>query len=716
MSVFLALIFQVLFVFFAMVINIGLLVHDKINLQNSVDLGSYYAAQKQAEILNEIAHLNYQIRQDYKLLAWRYWVLGTLGRNAQERSLPPATSPVAAGDVPRLYNEAGPGGAEEVPIACIANPYWSEFASLLGPLPDANYCWHAYGGNPTGAIATPSPPFTPATGFANSLAAMYAAVGTRRFVEACENASPLSWAFVANIITDYKFAISYKKKAIKKLRENLVSANPVDREGKSLRDGVIMTIEKNLTESNAASFNPAQVQIMNGLSRGGCDGGARPGERVLPEILTQPGLYFALLTATGAGACQFRTAFQTQYSSVSGGEAAVVPWDSFGVLRSMVQSEPASLDDQYHSSLGFEKNPWCMAYVGVKASTKPRKPFAPFGQAVNLVARSFAQPFGGRIGPWYSKTWSKASPISDSIAQPVPVGAAFPIQLNPQPSQAGRTDPLTSPRLSPANGTFTYSSLSLPNFSRFPGDQLGLRSSLNQSLARKYFLTINTRIPWAAGNYIDNRVHLSWFYNFATMNTTGDALAFDEQVAGAGGPSPPSLLAYRQVESAAVAPDLFDVTYYSIDPEADKNYAAIARANPGHYGIAGAPMGDLGSRETDALMRAYNIQNQITSANGVGIDQTLMPGVYWLIRKWENLLTAWAPHRATNFSFPIDRFGQCQGSALPTAMIPGKCAVGGRTGYSVRLISREHLQGKWDVGANGTADTLLNPPPNDTDF
>ena len=56
MAIFVALIFQVLFVFFAMAINIGLVVHDKINLQNSVDLAAYYAASKQAEVLNVIAH------------------------------------------------------------------------------------------------------------------------------------------------------------------------------------------------------------------------------------------------------------------------------------------------------------------------------------------------------------------------------------------------------------------------------------------------------------------------------------------------------------------------------------------------------------------------------------------------------------------------------------------------------------------------------------
>src|SRR3954467_9482381 len=90
MAVFIALLFQVLFVFFAMVINVGLMVHDKINLQNSVDIAAIYGAQKQAEILNAIAHTNYQIHQSWKLLAWRTRVLGDIGR-ANHPSNPPAT-------------------------------------------------------------------------------------------------------------------------------------------------------------------------------------------------------------------------------------------------------------------------------------------------------------------------------------------------------------------------------------------------------------------------------------------------------------------------------------------------------------------------------------------------------------------------------------------------------------------------------------------------
>src|SRR6202789_1370807 len=83
-SILIAIIFQVLFIFFAMVVNVGLLVHDKINLQNSVDLAAYYGAMKQAEVLNAIAHVNYQIRQSWKLLNFRYRGIGMAGNTAQD--------------------------------------------------------------------------------------------------------------------------------------------------------------------------------------------------------------------------------------------------------------------------------------------------------------------------------------------------------------------------------------------------------------------------------------------------------------------------------------------------------------------------------------------------------------------------------------------------------------------------------------------------------
>ncbi|HRO67827.1 MAG TPA: pilus assembly protein TadG-related protein, partial [Pseudobdellovibrionaceae bacterium] len=89
-AIFIALIFQLLFLFFAMVVNVGLLVHHKINLQNSVDLAAYYGAMKQSEVMNAVAHTNYQIRQSYKLLTWRYRVLGIAGVFPKGAGIDPA--------------------------------------------------------------------------------------------------------------------------------------------------------------------------------------------------------------------------------------------------------------------------------------------------------------------------------------------------------------------------------------------------------------------------------------------------------------------------------------------------------------------------------------------------------------------------------------------------------------------------------------------------
>ncbi len=725
MSVFLALVFQVLFVFFAMVINIGLMVHDKINLQNSVDLGAYYAAQKQAEILNEIAHLNYQIRQDYKLLAWRYWVLGTIGRAGYNETQPtpqisaPGTDP---GEYVRRYSSGGASAQEEVPVACLATLYWWEFAMLTpaGVNPNENYCWHNYNWTST-PIAVPSVPFTPATAGYNAYAYSLGQTGQADYVRSCDMASPLSWAFVAAIMTNYKMSIAYKKRAIKRLRENLVSENPLDRDGVPIRNGVIATIEKNLTESNRQGFDPNSVQLLNGLSRGDCAQGSQPGENTLPEILTAPGMYFALLRGSAGSTCSFTISFQLEWGNIPLTGGGVNRWDPNPpqLMRQMTSGEPNANDD-YHSSLGFEKNPWCMAYVGVKAQTSSRKPFAPFGRASTLVARAFAQPFGGRIGPWYGKRWFAAALTSESI--PGPSAAAGSGDMNPRPEQAAaRTDPLTSPRIVPGGPNYPYSAYSIPNYSRFPGDPLGMRSSRAKAVGRHYFGPLRSRLYQPAGGPEDPRLRLNWFLGFYGFQDSADPLAFDAVAQAAAGAMPAPLERFRKLEMAAVAPDLFDMTYYSVDPAANANYLRLARSNPSRYGNTGQrPMGDLGSRGNVPSMQETNVESQINAVNdGSGVDPTIRGVIFWLARSWTHLLTGWAPHRVTNFTFPLERFGICTAGneAADAFMIPGKCAAGGRVGYSVRLISRAHLNGPWQVGGDGVgASPLRNPPGDDSQF
>lgn len=63
----------------AFIINIGLFVKAKINLQNAVDAAAFSGAAVQARQLTNIAYLNWEMRNNYKEWLFKYYVLGQLG-------------------------------------------------------------------------------------------------------------------------------------------------------------------------------------------------------------------------------------------------------------------------------------------------------------------------------------------------------------------------------------------------------------------------------------------------------------------------------------------------------------------------------------------------------------------------------------------------------------------------------------------------------------
>jgi hypothetical protein len=115
-----------LFTLFAFSINVGMLVHSKIALQNAADLAAYAGASTQARQLTEISHLNYYMRQVYKKFIFRYYVLGNIAQKCFPREgypLPPecARSQTSASkfswkNVDRLGNAGFPG----MPTVCLS--------------------------------------------------------------------------------------------------------------------------------------------------------------------------------------------------------------------------------------------------------------------------------------------------------------------------------------------------------------------------------------------------------------------------------------------------------------------------------------------------------------------------------------------------------------------------------------------------------------------
>lgn len=63
----------------AFIINVGLFVKAKINLQNAVDAAAYSGAATQARQLTNIAYANWEMRNTFKEWMFKYYVLGQLG-------------------------------------------------------------------------------------------------------------------------------------------------------------------------------------------------------------------------------------------------------------------------------------------------------------------------------------------------------------------------------------------------------------------------------------------------------------------------------------------------------------------------------------------------------------------------------------------------------------------------------------------------------------
>lgn len=69
----------------AFVINIGLFVKAKINLQNATDAAAYAGASVQARQLSKIAYLNWEMRNIYKEWMYKYYVIGNLNIDNVEK-------------------------------------------------------------------------------------------------------------------------------------------------------------------------------------------------------------------------------------------------------------------------------------------------------------------------------------------------------------------------------------------------------------------------------------------------------------------------------------------------------------------------------------------------------------------------------------------------------------------------------------------------------
>jgi len=722
-ALFVAMIFQVLFVFFAMMINVGLLVHHKINLQNSVDLAAYYGAAKQAESLNAIAHVNYQIHQAWKLLNFRYRHLGEYGD-----AVPGATYPG------RLLTDPKPISEQPLalnPAFCIT---YSPFNIMTA---GESYCKNA--GTGILSFQHPQAPSISASGLATlidptlgaylaGMTATFSALQTQ-LAGSCIERSVINMFALVRFIYAYKQDISSRKRLILDLANNMSDPDPVDIDGAKVSDGVRQTLVRNLTYQNKESLQT--IQFYNSMSDPACGGSSR-GTLVPPKWLSEINIYpfyYAFIALASGGACpttqtDFRSfAINTLPSPDPSVQAVVVNSGDPNLdnYRSAITAmnnngarDNADVDDEAsltNTTLGYEKNPYCVAYSAVTATSQPNIPFAPFGN-VTLTATALAKPFGSTIGPQFGQEgWTKGGQNSGiTPRQPYMVNQRW-IHGSTPPSGFTATEP---------------GAMDAP---RYAGDSIGTKSNITS---------------WAFGKSLSdsfdpglnggaNTMSLSWWDHLMdptdslqVHNTSYDVLAYSDN------PAFPAQK-IRDIETAVVAPDSYDVTYYAIEPDYYNNYymrmTKQGTANPPPHlknmTATGVPVRpDIGSRQipTSLNLQNFTVTDQIYRAQQSALggylgNGTKQPTLSYYIQSAAETLTSykwWVPGIPSNQKYADATgstvFGVCTGAPrynkapdfnAGTNLVPppdewfkatsGNCLTGGRTGYSVKLASPDIL-------------------------
>ena len=642
LAIFIALIFQLVFILFAMSLNVALVVHDKINLQNSVDLAAYYGAMKQAQTLNAIAHINYQIRQSWKLLAWRYRIMGN--------PYPTTKAPFPG---PQENSKYFPNtGATKIYLFCTAaynasnNVGWGAFRI---PRSGGDERWeptnggdHAFCKNPTLHIRPLSVPSASAPYIQPLVDAIRGVVetGELKIEEGCKAYSYTNWLFALFSLYHFRVDQSRKAKLIYKIAEQIAGAGKeIERTG-TIEAGARKTFQENLTYINRQVYdsNPNRFQPFNSLK------GQSPNNWLSSEsFFILPPLYIKTNYSSTIG-CKAEGAYinsipnDVSHSSPAHSlfiQLATNDLISFSSNTSLCQETGSNNNNLCESSAGLSKKDGFIVYFGAKAELQyENQIFLPFftNHKLTLKAQAFAKPFGGRIGPKYEDDLNLPK-----ILNSLPTGLSL-----------------------------QFVSKNSPNYAKYPGDKYGLTSHYTQK-------------QWVAKIY----------------NATNTQKSIENYIPAPGAPPLTPLSEgseSRQWELAAVAPDLFDVTYFTILPSYMETYYKNLRDI-----WSFDPPPDFGGGIRQQVPGPG--EAPVWPVSNLGVDKP-----FYVIENLSHLLTGWNPPKQ-KYKIPDEYlavesetlFAKCdkwdyQIDADGDARMATGCITGGRTGYSVKMIHKEDLQ------------------------
>jgi hypothetical protein len=384
-SVMIGMMMMTFLLFFTFVVNTGMLVHAKINLQNAADLAAYAGAATQARELNTISYLNYEMRRQYKKFLFRYYVMG----NVAQKTFPLT----ASGKNPHTW-APGPGlSPYNTPAVCLIFNSGDNFCQLED-LPHIQ----TTPVSPTDLInQTLNEQLTALEGIRESNCGKIAQANVDVLLLWLYNTDPTLQALAASFnndsnaqgIINVTSAVSQGLGLVPReiiLRERIktmqsyVNSAPMLSVSKSVADGLKTSTDPVSHERTIQAFYSAYDTLGPNIF---------DDQYVAMDELVPTGADGANLLNLNDVEASFDT-YAVGYSKGTGSSAG----DCFTMLLPVpVKKVP----------VGVAKDPTVLTYYAVRLKARAKVMFSPFGD-MDIKAYSAARPFGSRIGPPYAGT------------------------------------------------------------------------------------------------------------------------------------------------------------------------------------------------------------------------------------------------------------------------------------------------------------------------
>ncbi len=418
-SIFFASSLIVLISIIAFVINIGLFVKAKINLQNATDAAAFSGAAVQARMLNRIGYLNWEMRNVYKEWMFKYYVLGNLNILDVENTLSPSASGLMSYTMqpdPNITNDTGKD-VYNFPSVCI------HYAGVR-----TNVCRR---------YAIPGiPRFEPTNlvGIDETTSSFIDAI-VREKTDDCSKRSQLNynvttmWAFnvpsedqSSNVFKDAPQIASDRTGAWPKAMElairirnleNAVNRTPVPPVCSNPGEGMpgCQTVTQLGTEQHYGNERPSKAFWSAYRNIGNQNDRDMKASFTLTELAPTPVSDFAekslsTLLIPGGNISKSYLDLKIQLVNLATFYTALISVDNTLTVEGQGVRAEGACDVSKIAvpvpayPMGFYKNPDLITYYAVKGEAFYSGLFSPFvANKIKLTAYAAAKPMGGRIGP-----------------------------------------------------------------------------------------------------------------------------------------------------------------------------------------------------------------------------------------------------------------------------------------------------------------------------